>query len=58
MATYNNLFSVYKYLIANRTIKECLNKFDNVFNDFNGKIAEVKKIDFLLWCAGKPAKKV
>jgi len=53
MATYNNLFSVYKYLIANRMIKECLIKFDNVFNAFNGKIAEVKKIDFLLWCAGK-----
>ena len=55
--TYNNLFSIYKYLIANSILRECLTRFDSVFNTFNGKIAEVRKIDFLLWCAGKPPEK-
>ncbi len=51
--TYNNLFNVYKYLRDDRNINACLTKFDNVFSDFSGKIGEVKKIDFLLWCGGK-----
>jgi hypothetical protein len=54
--TYSNLFSVYKYLHNDSMMREYLTKFDNAFNAFNWKIGEVKKIDFLLWCAGKPAK--
>ena len=50
---YNRLCSYYSYLVNNETITLCLIEFDKAFDIYANKLSTIKKIDFLLWCAGK-----
>jgi hypothetical protein len=50
---YDFLVKDYSDIIRNDSLKKTLDTFDNKFPNYSGKLSENKKIDSILWSAGK-----